>query len=94
MTKSRMNCIRAGFMRCSRANSPVSDHHSADSRVKCEISSALMVVKLDAAPVFAEGPLVPALGAVELEVPCARMLPPDHKVGWGELPIAIDRGVP
>jgi hypothetical protein len=39
--------MRAGFMRCRRANSPVSDHHSDERRVKWSISESLMVVKLD-----------------------------------------------
>jgi hypothetical protein len=38
-----MYSTRDGFIRCSKANSPVGDHHSEDSLVKWEISSALTV---------------------------------------------------
>lgn len=38
------NSILAGFMRCSKPNSPVGSHQCADSREKCAISSSEMVL--------------------------------------------------
>ncbi len=35
-----MNWMRAGFMACSRPNSPCSSHHCDESRLKCSISDA------------------------------------------------------
>jgi hypothetical protein len=39
-----MYSIRGGFIRCNKANSPVSDHHSEARREKWEISRSLMVL--------------------------------------------------
>lgn len=36
--------MRVGFIRCNRANSPVSDHHSEARREKWDISDWFMVV--------------------------------------------------
>lgn len=41
---SRMNCTRAGFIRCKRANSPVGSHQCAERAEKCAISEGEMVL--------------------------------------------------